>query len=144
MNLIPVNNTIVRARIAEIQKSLNKLKKLVKLPFEKFTKEHESYAIAEHYFRRALEATISLATHIVSRIPSEKFTDYTSVFFSLGRSGVIPKDFAEKIAPLAKVRNRLVHVYWEVDERELYDKIKEYIDDFDRFCEYIVEYVKNL
>jgi len=34
---------------------------------------------------------------------------------------------------MAKFRNRLVHLYWEVDDAELYQILRENLSDLDRF-----------
>ena len=44
---------------------------------------------------------------------------------------------------MAGYRNRLVHLYWEVTDEEMLEKIKDRLDDFDMFCKYILEYVKK-
>ena len=34
---------------------------------------------------------------------------------------------------MARLRNRLVHLYWEVDDEILYEILTSELDDFDRF-----------
>lgn len=134
----------VKTLIAEIQESLARLSGFRDISLEDFKNDKDNYAIAEHHLRRALEGVLSLGTHILSRIPGgAKAKDYTEVLLSLGKFKVLPTDFAQKIRQMAGYRNRLVHLYWEVTEEEMLDKIKTRLDDFEKFCEFILKYLKK-
>ena len=61
----------------------------------------------------------------------------------MGEAKVIPFEFAQKIKGMAGYRNRLVHLYWEVTPEEIYEKLQE-IEDFEKFCEYILKYLKEI
>lgn len=62
--------------------------------------------------------------------------DYASVIQSLGSAGIVPAEFAQRNIGLAGYRNRLVHIYWEVSPAELYDTVKEHVDDIGAFAGY--------
>jgi uncharacterized protein YutE (UPF0331/DUF86 family) len=36
---------------------------------------------------------------------------------------------------MAKFRNRLVHIYWNVDDNQLYEYLKKNISDYKKFLE---------
>jgi len=142
MKLPPIDEEKVTKLIRKIQESTERLKELKKLSLEEFLSEKDNYAICEHHLRRALEGVLSLATHILSRLPIEKPKDYTEALIKLGEAKVIPVSFAQKIKGMAGYRNRLVHLYWEVTPEEIYEKLQE-IEDFEKFCEYILKYLKS-
>ena len=93
---------------------------------------------------RALEGILAIGTHILSRLPNVKMKDYQSIIESLGTQNVIPKNFAEKNKKLSAYRNRLVHLYWEISEIELYEIIKQHLKDIDRFCNYFLKYIRKI
>ena len=47
-----------------------------------------------------------------------------------------------KIRNMAKFRNRLVHLYWELDDRQLYDILQNRLDDFKKFLDYIARFLE--
>ena len=144
MKYPPIDKEKVKMLIGEIQESIARLSKFSGIAAEEFKRDKDNYAVAEHHLRRALEGVLSLGTHILSRIPGgAKARDYTEVLLSLGKFNVLPSDFAQKIRQMAGYRNRLVHLYWEVTDEEMLEKIKDRLDDFDMFCKYILEYVKK-
>jgi uncharacterized protein YutE (UPF0331/DUF86 family) len=42
------------------------------------------------------------------------------------------------------MRNRLVHLYWEVDAGILYDTLQHNLGDFDRFKAYVFRFMQAL
>lgn len=132
----------MRNLIADIQGNIKELAILSNLTQEEFKSSKENYGLAEHYFRRSLEGILTVGTHILSRLP-EKTKDYQEIIISLANQKIIPKEFAERNKKLAGYRNRLVHIYWEVSEEEMYKVIKEYLEDLDKFCQYFQKVLQN-
>jgi len=44
---------------------------------------------------------------------------------------------------MAGYRNRIVHLYWKIEPKELLSVIKENLEDFEKFIEYIDKFIKN-
>jgi len=61
----------------------------------------------------------------------------------LNEREIIPDDFLPVAQQMVKFRNRLVHLYWEVDEEQVYDILQTRLDDFDRFESYIRKLISN-
>lgn len=137
METIPVSKHTILTKLDEIQKDLVKLNELRKLSLEEF-KASENFAIAEHYLRRALEAVFETGTHILSRLPGRRASGYKDIAILLGEQKIVPPEFAKQtLVKMAGYRNRLVHFYSEVTQDEMYVIIKERLNDFDAFNEYI-------
>lgn len=133
----------IRNLIAGIQENIKELENIACMSLNDFKQNKRNYAIAEHHLRRALEGILTIGTHILSRIPNVRMKDYQSIIESLGAQNVIPKDFAEKNKKLSAYRNRLVHLYWEISEKELYEIIKQHLKDIDMFCNYFLGYIRK-
>jgi len=48
-------------------------------------------------------------------------------------AGAFEHEFAETLTRMVRFRNRLVHLYWEVDDAIVYDLARTRIDDIDNF-----------
>lgn len=134
---------LIWSRIGEIRESATRLAGFHKDGLESFLANRDNYAIAEHHLRRALEASLDISRHILAKMGKKRPQEYAECFDFLGQAGIIPNDFAKKIRGMAGYRNRLVHLYWEVTAKELYELITDRLGDFETFCKYIVEYVEN-
>jgi len=44
---------------------------------------------------------------------------------------------------MARFRNRLVHLYWDVEAETIYNILQSHLSDFERFREYILRYLER-
>ena len=124
-------------RIGDIKEATKELKIYQDL-------REENFYLASYWLRIAIEAVLTIATHILSRIPTNgKQKDYTQVILSLADYNVLPSDFAQKIKGMAGYRNRLVHLYWKVRPEELYSIVKNDLSDFDGFIDNITRFLNS-
>jgi len=56
--------------------------------------------------------------------------------------GVLPADFAERLASIAGFRNILIHEYLTVDWGEVYKNLQR-LDDLYQFAEYVRTWLKG-
>jgi len=56
---------------------------------------------------------------------------------------IIKRALSDRMILMAKFRNRLVHLYWDIDRRELYRIIQEDINDFSKFQDAIVTFLRK-
>lgn len=142
---VPLDKEKIEARIGDIKQALAELKRFQRMTIQEFKADKDNFPLASYWVRVAIEAVLTIGTHILSRLPSNgKRKDYTQVIVSLGDYGVIPQNFAKKIRGMAGYRNRLIHLYWEVTPKELHQTLKENLEDFQKFSDYIKKYLKLL
>lgn len=131
-------------RLEGIQKNLERLENLAKLPFDEFSKG-DAYDLAQHHLRLALEGIFNIASHVLSRLPGERAVEYKGLARNMGKQGIVPVDFSEKtLVPMAGMRNMLVHTYSDLDPKRLYQVISEHRKDIDLFLKHMKGFLKNL
>lgn len=143
--MIPINKKVIDERLFIMEGCLSRLKQMQPLSFEGFEKNKDNFAIAEHNLRRAIEASLEIGTHILSRLAGVKPQTYKDIAVLLGEHNIIPLNFAkEKFEKIAGFRNRLIHFYPEVTSQEIYGIIKNDLNDLEEFCRYIVKYIEGV
>lgn len=55
--------------------------------------------------------------------------DYADTFRVMQEAGVFDEEFTVRLIQMAKFRNRLVHIYWEVDEDLLFNFLQNNLGD---------------
>ena len=70
--------------------------------------------------------------------------DYADCFRILGEMDILKKDFAERLMKMARFRNLLVHLYWQVNNQRIYEILTKELDDFDRFLDELGKYLESL
>lgn len=140
-----IDKSKVLDRLSDIERAVQELSRFRELDLQTFEDDKDNYPVAAYWIRIAIEAILTIGTHILSRLPSNGMKkDYTEVILSLGNYEVIPKEFAREIKVMAGYKNRLVHLYWKIGSEELLGMIQEHLDDFVTFNRYIRHYVKQL
>ena len=133
----------VLPRIDGIRRNLQRLKRLGGLEHEEFCEE-DNLALAQHYLRLSLEGVFHIGTHILSRLPGGRATEYKQVAVKLGELGVVPRDFAEeRLVPMAGMRNLLVHDYDDIDEARLHELLRERLGDIDEFLRHVSDLMQD-
>ena len=138
------NKEKIIERISDIKNVVLELERFQKMDLEEFLKDSDNYNLSAYHLRIAVEAVLIIGTHILSRIPQNgKKKDYTQVILTLADYNVLPKDFSQKIKGMAGYRNRLVHLYWKIEPKELLSVIKEDLSDLEEFIGYIKKFLQN-
>jgi uncharacterized protein YutE (UPF0331/DUF86 family) len=126
-----LNPDAAEARFREINEALTDLRGLLGKNFEELS-VHERMSM-RYLVIQIVEAAASVSVHLLSRLFDERAEGYADCFRRLGERKAIAEGLAERLASAARLRNLLVHRYWEVDDRRVYSSIKEGVEDFEAF-----------
>jgi uncharacterized protein YutE (UPF0331/DUF86 family) len=135
---------IVNDHLQRIIKYRNELKELARKKESELINNHLLVAATERLFQLAIESCINVASRILSQAQFDKPVSppesYADIFRELAKLGIITQQFLEKLITMVKFRNRLVHLYWEIDPKELYRYLTKNLQDFQIFIDQIVKY----
>jgi len=106
-----------------------------------FHRDIHKQSSAKYNFIVAIEAAIDLANHLISKRALRAPEDYADVFKVLADASVIDKEFSIELAKMARFRNRLVHLYWEVDIAEVWKIIQTRLGDFEEYISQLGSYL---
>jgi len=133
----------VEGILQNLKRYVEKLKHLASLSREDFLSDFTKVESAKHLFQVSVESCIDVSNHIIA---SERFRaprSYVETFEILVEQGFIDKDFLPTLRQMVRFRNRLVHLYWEVDAELIYDILQKNLDDFEIFTSRILRYVSD-
>jgi len=136
-----MDTTPIAARLSVIADSVNALRSLQGLTYAEFAREHVLHAAAERDLQVAIQAALDIGSMILAEQSATPALSYRDVFLRLAELGVVPHEFAAKMARMAQFRNVLVHLYLEVDLQKVYHYLQHNLDDLDQFCRYVGEYI---
>ena len=124
---------VVLRLVSELRKSIERLEHLSRLEAPDFLKDPDKIGSAKYNFIVAIESCIDLCNHVISRSRLRAPEDYGDTFRVLAEAQIFPTSFADELVAMAKFRNRLVHLYWEVGDRQVHEILKSRLPDFSRF-----------
>ena len=100
-------------------------------------------AAAERYFERMIGRMIDINFHLLVESGQAPPPDYYLSFIRLVEMGVYDREFAEKIARSAGLRNRIAHEYDEIDANQVYEAIASAGSDIPQYIRFIKEFLEK-
>uniref|UniRef100_Q2RM18 DUF86 domain-containing protein n=1 Tax=Moorella thermoacetica (strain ATCC 39073 / JCM 9320) TaxID=264732 RepID=Q2RM18_MOOTA len=119
--------------LAAFRQAQKRLQDLARLPKEEFLTDPDKIGSAKYHFIVAIEAAIDLSNHIIARNNLRIPEDYADTFRILGEAGIFPPEFVTTLIKMTRFRNRLVHIYWDVDSDTLYNILVNGLKDLDAY-----------
>jgi uncharacterized protein YutE (UPF0331/DUF86 family) len=140
---MPVDKLLVKQRLVLINRYVGELEELAKLHITDFN-DIRTAAAAESFLRRSLEAVFDIGRHILAKNGAANMAlEYKGIAQGLAGMGIISARLKQQLVKMAGYRNRLVHLYHQVSEEELYEIIKNDLKDLKQFIEQITEYLRK-
>lgn len=133
-------NVLIRI-VGELRKSVQRLSVLSQVEENQFVADDDKVASAKYHFIVAIEACIDFCNHVISRNSLRVPEDYGDTFRVMAEAGALSPEFAEELVSMGKFRNRLVHLYWEVDDRQVHQLLCSRLPDFKRFLNAMANYL---
>lgn len=138
-----VDQESLHSKIARIRKNLRELKSLGRLPCRKYLGNLVNTATAERFLQITIQAMLDIGSHIVAEEGLGEPLEYRDIFSLLAKAKVISRDLGEKLVELAGLRNRLVHLYEEIDHQMIHRFLKNDLKDIELFVKGVTVYLKK-
>lgn len=135
-----VDAATLASMLSNLRRYVVVLEGLATSPKEAFLAHPDRIGNAKYHFVIAIECCIDIANHIIA---SENFRfpkDNADSFTVLIDEGIVPETLRESLRDMARFRNRLVHMYWEVEDKRVYEYLQTALGDFHAFARAVAEH----
>ncbi len=129
-----LNEDLIFSRIREINDALGLLKELTSREFNSLSRVEllaMRYAVIQ-----LVEASASICVHLLENL-GERPLGYPDCFIRMGERRILPRELASRLAAAARLRNLLVHRYWEISDLRVYESVKKGLSDFNEFISHM-------
>lgn len=133
---------IVGERIKKLEEAVGELKKLQRVPKERFLKDKTIQYAAMYAMILGIEAICDIGNHLLAYFFNRPADTYKDIILTLGECEVIPKNFAQRSSKMTDFRNILIHLYLKVDPEEVYKNFQKAPEEFNKFAKYFLEFLK--
>jgi uncharacterized protein YutE (UPF0331/DUF86 family) len=127
--------------VSELRKNVARLQDLSRLAKAEFLKDPDKIGSAKYHFIVAIESCIDMCNHVISRNGFRAPEDYGDTFRVMNEEGAFEQDFSDELVNMAKFRNRLVHIYLEVENKQVYEILQDRLNDFKKFVDSISNFL---
>lgn len=119
----------ILVKLSFLQDNINKLEELKQLSEKEFLGDFRNIYSAKYLLQTSIEAMLDISNHIVARNQWSKIESNRDSFEALYKNGIIPQEYIDRFFLMAKFRNRIVHMYIDIDDKVIYNILKNNIQD---------------
>ncbi len=134
-----VSSKKITQKFQLLDEYLKLLKTIGKNPVQKFLEDKIIIGSAKYYLQVSIECCLDVANHIIASEGFRSPQDYADTFKILQDEGVLSDSLGIQLRQMAKLRNRLVHLYGEIDDKIIYQYIREDLKDISDFRSLIID-----
>jgi len=119
-----IDATLITRKAVLITEDLKVVDRYAGLELSEYLSDRLNQLAAERCLERIINRMIDINYHVITERGNPPPRDYFESFLGLGQLGVLPMDFARALAPVAGLRNRLVHEYNELDHAKIHEALR--------------------
>ncbi|MEW6001350.1 MAG: DUF86 domain-containing protein [Nitrospirota bacterium] len=139
----PLEKEIIRRKLAIIIENLKTLEPIMNINREEYIEDVYKRKATERLLQELIEAAIDINTHIIVQTGNIAPDDYYESFIKLGELKIISAGLAEKLAPSAGLRNRLVHEYDLIEHSMVLDSVRMAESLYPKYVKEIDDYISS-
>jgi uncharacterized protein YutE (UPF0331/DUF86 family) len=133
----------VTALSSQVLLACERLRELRTMKKEIFAADPHRVASAKYHLIVGIEAAIDLSNHVIAKNRWRAPDDYADTFRILEEHGFFDAAFAARMQDMARFRNRLIHLYWNIDTDQIYEILQKDISDIKRFLEIYIKKIQS-
>lgn len=123
----------IGARLDRLEHFIERLEGVKEQGEEAYHADESLRAMTERWLQLAIQTCIDVGAQLVAELSVEPPTDYAMVFGNLAASGHIDRELAKRLGAAARQRNVLVHMYLDIDDRQVFASLDR-LDDLREFA----------
>lgn len=129
-----VDREIVATRLSKLRDALRRLRSIARKPRQEYLESETDTALSEHFLRIALEAALDVGNHVIAAEGYRKPQHMREIPLILSENGVIARDLAVSLARATGLRNRLVHLYADIDHAMIHEVLQTDLGDLEDYA----------
>ena len=137
-----LDRALVRRKLAAIARNLADLAPIEALTLPQYLADRLRRKAVERLLQEVVEASVDVNLHLLRTLGVPLPGDYYSSFIDIGRHAIVSTDLAERLAPAAGLRNRLVHEYDEIDDAIVLQAVRDARRDFSAYLSAVEGYLQ--
>jgi uncharacterized protein YutE (UPF0331/DUF86 family) len=123
----------IAQKFLQVDEYLGLLRTISKTALEAFLEDKIMIGSAKYYLQISIECCLDVANHIIASEHLRAPRDYADSFMVIEEEGLVPPELGQRLRQMAKFRNRLVHLYGEIDDAYVYEFIRKDLKDIEEF-----------
>jgi uncharacterized protein YutE (UPF0331/DUF86 family) len=136
-----VNHDKIRHKMMIIENNLIKLNSLERLPRQEFLSDFRNVESAKHLLQVSIEAMGDVCDHIIAKNRLGTPESLADGFLIMANHNYLNRNNTERYITMTKFRNKIVHLYQEIKDEEIYKILQNNLEDFRLFITEILKLI---
>ncbi|MDD2421908.1 MAG: DUF86 domain-containing protein [Heliobacteriaceae bacterium] len=141
--MVSFNGDKLAHQLGLLQVRVQKLRKMATTPEKSYLADQALQLQAERLLQTAIESVINIATHLIAAHRWPVGETYKDVMQVMADQDVVNRDLLPALVKMVRFRNLLVHVYWEIDQRQIYQILQTGVEDLAEFGREVTEFLQG-
>ena len=133
-----LNVKSIRIRLRKLDQYIGELEKHQHQTLDEFTDDYTAQLATERALQAAVETCTDIASHIVTTYALGKPESQRDMFSLLADAGYLDSEYAATMCDMVSLRNRLVHLYWDVNVARLHGYLQTDLAYLTRFRDFVL------
>lgn len=139
-----LDKLLIEGKFKNLQEYLIEIEEILKADEAAIVSDFRSLKALERNFQLAVDEVLDVNIHFIRELDLKTADDFQSTFAILAESGILPLDFASRIAPIVGLRNVLVHRYEKIDKGFFVRQVRKEYQDFIEYMRHISDYLNRI
>lgn len=135
---------IVLNKLNFMMNYLDSLKHFEFITLEEYLNDYNKQLVVERLLQLIIQVAIDVNRYLLKQLGIEQPETNFEIFREVGRRGIITMELAEKLAPSGSLRNRLVHMYEEIDPVMVHKAIQKALQNYPIYQRQVTSYLDTL
>ncbi len=110
---------------------------------EDFLRDFTRVESAKHLLQVSIECCLDIAYHVIADEGYRTAKGNYDALVVLNEERILPDDFMAVLRQMVSFRNRVVHLYWNVDDAIVYDIVQRNLGDFETYTGHILRFLRK-
>jgi uncharacterized protein YutE (UPF0331/DUF86 family) len=128
-----VNRDKIRQKLSTIEANLHKLQFLRSLSSSDFLGDFRNVESTKHLLQVSIENMSDICDHIIAKNRLGTPASQAESFRIMAENGFLDSANLNKYLVMSKFRNKVVHLYFEIRDAEIYTILQNDLEDFNTF-----------
>jgi len=134
-----LNVSNIRQRLQRLEQYIAELERQRATTLQTFKSDFTRQLAVERAFQAAVESCTDIAAHIVSVYQLGHPQENRDVYRFLIDTGYLDASFGQAMMAMIGFRNRIVHLYWDIDLDRLYQYLQEDVPLLRKFRDFVLQ-----
>lgn len=137
------DQSFVLQELHQIEGYLDESKNFLRFSDKEILEDSEKMHVAERLLQLLADTAVDVNQHFIKELGLPASEDFQGTFYTLAENNILPQDFANKMAPVVGVRNRLVHRYESLNKKLFVENFRAHHTDFEKYTKLINDYLEK-